>query len=43
MLPVLDYISSPELKDFQTWGEITYQYFDSKILDFDFSIHLDTD
>ena len=41
MLPVLDYISSPELEDFQSWGNLSYNYFDSKILDFDFSFHLD--
>jgi hypothetical protein len=41
MLPVLDYISSPELEDIQSWGNLSYNYFDSKILDLDFSFHLD--
>lgn len=41
MLPALDYISDPEFKDLQSWGNLTYNYFDSKILDFDLSFHLD--
>ena len=29
MMPVLDYISAPELRDIEEWGKLTMNYFDS--------------